>query len=408
VTNSMEPGNRDEVDGLQQVLEAINLRADRQEPSDRILSDTLLKMRRAAETRTSSIKTFLFRITTMTLTQKIAAAFVITLGGLTLWFVLSLLGGFGAVSFADVAQEIRAAHTISWTSKVSGGAATQPVIMKTLCMEPGHVRIEFPNGMGVMIMDKTTGKTLMLTTAAKTAQILEIKTPGAAPNPTQDPEAYFQSLAEQHGEPIEDRQIGNIKAKGFRIESFGYPTSLWVDPNTKLPLMVESACTFGQQQMKVVMTDFVFDAPMDESQFSLQPPPGYTVTEAKPMVVNADLEQNVITLLRYYSSKSGGKFPASLTDIDDLSKFVGQHDSGKNSQLDDDSENAAVASGELMVRLGRLKQGTDYDYTPQGVKLGDAEKRLFWYHDKDTQGYRAIFGDLHAADIAAADVPVRR
>jgi hypothetical protein len=403
-----EIGNCDEADSLQRVLTAINRQVDQQEPSDQILTDTLAKMRQAADARPTSTKNFLFRITTMTLPQKIAAAVALTLGGLTLWLVFSVFGGFGNITYAEVAQQIRAAHTMSWIDTVSGGRMAQPMTMKTLCMEPGHVRMEMPNGMGEMIMDKTTGKTLILTAAVKTAQVFEVKNPGAEPNPTEDPEAYFRNLAEQHGEPIEDRQIGDIKAKGFRIESLGYPTTLWVDPTTKLPLIVESTVTMGQQQMKVVMTNFVFDAPMDESLFSLQPPPGYRVTRMPPMTVVVDVERNAITLLRYYSARSGGTFPASLTDIGELSRFIGQRDAGKDGELDADSENAAAASGGLMVTLGRLKQGTDYDYTPQGVKLGESNKRIFWYYKKDAQVYRAIYGDLHAADIAAADLPIKK
>ena len=47
----------------------------------------------------------------------------------------------------------------------------------------------------------------------------------------------------------------------------------------------------------------------------------------------------------------------------------------------------------------------DYGYKPEGVKLGDADKVLFWYKPKGKETYRALFGDLHAADVTADQLP---
>jgi hypothetical protein len=47
----------------------------------------------------------------------------------------------------------------------------------------------------------------------------------------------------------------------------------------------------------------------------------------------------------------------------------------------------------------------DYGYRPEGVKLGDAGKILFWFRRSGSDGYRAIYGDLHAADVAADQLP---
>ena len=41
----------------------------------------------------------------------------------------------------------------------------------------------------------------------------------------------------------------------------------------------------------------------------------------------------------------------------------------------------------------------------EGVKLGDADKIVFWYQPKGKETYRAVFGDLHAADVAADRLP---
>ena len=46
-----------------------------------------------------------------------------------------------------------------------------------------------------------------------------------------------------------------------------------------------------------------------------------------------------------------------------------------------------------------------YGYKPDGIKLGDADKILFWYKPKGKEAYRAIFGDMKVADVTAAQLP---
>jgi|GEM_PF-3796698 len=389
---------------LQLALAFIESQADLQEMRQQVLADTLARIRHAAPVAVSN-KNLLFRIAALTFRQRIAAAIVLTLGGLSLWIVLSVFGGFTSVTYAQVAEQIRALRTVSWNETVSGGASPMRLTIKTYCMEPSHVRMEIGQGMAVTIIDQASGKSLVLNGLTRTAELMQIQTTGV-PAPMQDTAAYFRNLAEQKGEPIEDRVIGDITARGFRTTSFGFPTSLWVDPKTKRPLMVESTVTMGGQEMKLRMTDFVFDAPLEQSLFSLQPPPGYKVSQIHPMVIVIDLEQNVTTLLRYYSAENGGSFPPSLNDILQLTKMVSPHMS--NGQFDDDGQKIISALGAMTGSMMFLSQGTDYGYTPQGVKLGDAGKRVFWYLNKDTKTYRAIYGDLHAADIAAAELPIKK
>ena len=50
-----------------------------------------------------------------------------------------------------------------------------------------------------------------------------------------------------------------------------------------------------------------------------------------------------------------------------------------------------------------LKDG--FGYRSEGVKLGDADKILFWYRPDGGAQYRALYGDLHAADVPADKLP---
>ena len=42
---------------------------------------------------------------------------------------------------------------------------------------------------------------------------------------------------------------------------------------------------------------------------------------------------------------------------------------------------------------------------PAGVKLGDADKILFWYRPEGAANYRVIYGDLHVSDVTEDRLP---
>ena len=44
-------------------------------------------------------------------------------------------------------------------------------------------------------------------------------------------------------------------------------------------------------------------------------------------------------------------------------------------------------------------------YRGKGVKLGKADKAIFWYRPKGSQTYRVIYGDLHVEDVAPENLP---
>jgi hypothetical protein len=44
----------------------------------------------------------------------------------------------------------------------------------------------------------------------------------------------------------------------------------------------------------------------------------------------------------------------------------------------------------------------DHGYKPEGVKLGDRDKIIFWYRPEKN---RAVLGDLHIADVTAGQLP---
>jgi hypothetical protein len=52
-----------------------------------------------------------------------------------------------------------------------------------------------------------------------------------------------------------------------------------------------------------------------------------------------------------------------------------------------------------------LRSKKEHGYKPDGVKLGDRDKIVFWYRPDKADKYRAVYGDLHVADVSADQLP---
>jgi hypothetical protein len=47
----------------------------------------------------------------------------------------------------------------------------------------------------------------------------------------------------------------------------------------------------------------------------------------------------------------------------------------------------------------------DYGYRPEGAQLGDADRILFWYRPARATKSRALYADLHWADLSTDQLP---
>jgi DNA-directed RNA polymerase specialized sigma24 family protein len=63
--------------------------------------------------------------------------------------------------------------------------------------------------------------------------------------------------------------------------------------------------------------------------------------------------------------------------------------------------------GANIVRAGMfvLSLKGAYRYRPEAVNLGDSAKILFWYRPAGATKYRALYGDLHWADLTTDQLP---
>ncbi len=58
-----------------------------------------------------------------------------------------------------------------------------------------------------------------------------------------------------------------------------------------------------------------------------------------------------------------------------------------------------------LLFVANLPKESNWRYAGNGVKLGTADKAIFWYKPAGSEKYRVIYGDLSVKEINEADLP---
>ena len=337
-------------------------------------------------------------------TRRIAAAVLgmIAVAGVIAWLTIS--NGGANIAFADIATPLIRAHTATFTltrmnDGIPGGSA------KGMAMEPGMQRLESDNQVTITNVPEKT--LLMLLSETKTGFLLrwEYMSESATYEGFNTFEGFRrrieQALAvdEESVEFLGEREIGGVTAIGYRVEKYGYRTTLWSDSDTKLPLQVELV----KGTVSVTFDDIVLDVDLDESLFAMDIPEGYTVREStfKRPTIN-----DVAVLFRVMAIMNDGKFPA-LPEESGMKPFW-EPLNGFHKVLGLDAEEAREMSksiGRGIQFLTEMHPGGHY--AGKGVNLGDAEKAIFWYKPEGSETYKVIYGDLRVEDVAEEGLPTQ-
>jgi len=319
--------------------------------------------------------------------------------------------------FVETARKLQAARTMSFRQTMTIAGQAEPMTARIFYKVPGLMRVESdPAGSLVSVADLSHGKVLVVNSADKSAMLME-EPPSKAGGPAgrRDPAAAMiddmRQLAQKNGEPAGEKVIGNVSARGFRVKENGQEMTVWVDPQKKLPVLVEFTARTGNVDLRGTFADIQLDPQLDDALFRLDPPSGYTLRK-----VNAKLtmtpEAAVARFLRTYADAAGGRFPTRLDDFDDFRKVVSASTS-KNAKakeakdaksiLDPQVFEIAAAAAQLAAFCQQMKD--HYGYKADGVKLGDAKTIIFWYQPEGQAKYKAVYGDLHIGDVAAEELP---
>jgi hypothetical protein len=159
-------------------------------------------------------------------------------------------------------------------------------------------------------------------------------------------------------------------------------------------------------QLFVILKNFQFDPPIDDSLMSMEVPEGYTLAEGEVDFTGAT-EHDFIESLRIWAEViRDGTFPEAVGTENYMKKMplFGQ----KLAQLDLGDEEISRMTLQFprgMFFLQLLETDGKFHYAGQGVKLGDAGKAIFWYRPDGSETYRVIYGDLSVKDVSVENLP---
>src|SRR5262249_8543172 len=140
-----------------------------------------------------------------------------------------------------------------------------PMAGRILYKVPGLVRFEHDMAAaGINVLDLIHGKALLLIPADKSALQMDLPPPPEGdPARPRDPSAAMiedmRQLAQKNGEPAGERVIGGVRARGFRVQEKGQDMTVWVDPQKKLPLLVEFSGRIGTLEFRGSFSDIALD-----------------------------------------------------------------------------------------------------------------------------------------------------
>jgi outer membrane lipoprotein-sorting protein len=236
---------------------------------------------------TSPERSFWERSLSMSL--RVAAGLLIATGvaGVATLFVPRESAAY--VTLAEVRATVERTRTLSctMTDTTSSPDKKESKLQRLLIRGPSLVRFEDADHT-YTITDYEHHKAVMVDPAHKSVRILEgLAMPKYAP--ALDFYQLFRTIAADPIKTLPPREIAGKPAVGFVVrnpihkgdkqkpEGPEPEITVWVDPQTKLPLRIEMTSREEAVTTSQVFTDIAFDRPLDPALFDLSPPTGYQV-----------------------------------------------------------------------------------------------------------------------------------
>ena len=306
-----------------------------------------------------------------------------------------------AITFADVIKPILSARTL--VLDVILGDESSPVIHETIV--DSRVRRVISNQEHIVnIFDTETAKMLTLHTTGKTAVYTDIQ--GDLQENTQNYLVFLlKFIPDLKNNPgFKARELGEKVIDGRKVVGFATnELTVWADAETALPVRIE----IDSMPMSAVFTNFKFNVPVEELEplVSMDVPDGYKLVESKGgFDMGTSGEKDLVECLRFWAQDLlDGNFPEAI-GMEEIMKLTPQVEAKlvelKLSEEEGIQKGLALGKG-MLFHMG-LK---DKHYAGSGVKVGEADKAVFWYLPDGSDTYRVIYGDLSVKDVVPENLP---
>jgi hypothetical protein len=272
-----------------------------------------------------------------------------------------------------------------------------------------RIRRTFSNMETILILDPDNAKMLTLDPETRGAAYVDIEGPLQEGTKSylifvRDVVIDLENRPDIPVEKLGQKEVDGRKVVGFLVSDQDTKLTIWADPKTALPIRIEIL----QGQVFTVLKNIEFDVPVDKSLVSMDIPVGYTMQETEINMREFTVQDFIESLRIRAELLLNGKFPENISAEDFLKltpvveEKIGQLDLPEQEKV---QLGMRFVRGGLFIQLFELKGEGKWHYAGKGVKLGDAEKAIFWYRPKGSETYRIIYGDLSVRDAAPEDLP---
>ena len=320
---------------------------------------------------------------------------------------LHYLGGSidgASVAWADVLKNMEAAKTFMYTREFEKEDVREVIVVRV--MEPYLCRHDYLDGRGgcdVGIMNTQTGRQINLYPRTKSASI-------------SNEEGYtgrqfreYQNLKKDLRDGTE-KDLGRVKLNGrdticFEITKADQITTVWADPNTGLPIQIETLLD-KDGRMRMLMSDIRFDAELDERLFEI--PADYCILDLATQRWTTPFElteKHLIEGLAVCPKYLDGRFRTRYIGGRPLTDEVERKCRAEVEKIKGWSEEEAHKSSLGCAFIEQLPEGSNWQYVGEDVKLGDATRAVCWWKPAGSSTYRVVYGDLSVRDVAPDDLP---
>lgn len=380
-------------------------------------------------------------------------AAAVLLCGVLAW---QALGTSGSIALADVAQDFRRARNIQFRSvgyvHVRGEGDPAPLWRQVSYTEhnyraPGLYRMVSFGADGVPWQIVTEAAPRGLKLELRLSEKKAILTDESCAAPFQVHQ-QFPSALRQIEEMLErgkvrkelgTREIDGRRVIGLRVstEAGNEEADFWIDRKTRQIARYQNptaevydpetdpaspgpvppdAKTAGTEMKGSIVTDIVYDAPLDVAQYVLTPPEEYQLEQTR---YRMPTEKDLIEWLEVFARVRGGTFtddensPASDPLMADR---LWKTPEAEQTEWEKTLQRGYVRQEEVslwgsgrsvLVGFWTMYRGS-WHYQGKGVRLGDAATAICWYRPAGAADYRVVYGDLSVRDVPAEKLPNRR
>ncbi len=309
-------------------------------------------------------------------------------------------------AFEDVVSAVKKADTVSYTTVIT--PKTGPASQLKTYHKGTLTRTVYPDS-SYSVMDMAGAKMLMVQPAMKTATLTLLGSKPTDLPPMGESIVAWLKSAEATGKAVGEKTIDGVRTRGFET-AFGATTmTIWGDPQTKLPVQIESTIGSDATSFQMTMRDFIFNAPLEDALFSTEPPAGYKVKKsAQPAVdymalVKLPPEEHVVKILKFYAGLSDGAFPERIDGPELIAKLTSKMD---EKQLEDPQfmKEFTTLAGSMGATWTFRQTLQKFGYVGT-AKLNDKDSIVFWYLPKDAENYRVVYADLTIGNVPEGKIP---